>query len=786
MTATSSTLGITFNDTQYSDNGGSLAVKLYQHVALNSLTVKDPANASNSVTAYTASSEIPDLYVEADDNGKATVALSAAYTPAGSAVGAKVLWQIEGNGNGIVAAPNHGSFATTQPTTQLALDGPGPARIQAGVDTNGNNQLDPDEVDAQADVHLVKFNDLTVRDLDHTENSVTDTAATPTPNLYVEEKAGGFATVELIPGFGPIDAGALKHLVWKVTGTAAAADHGTFEVGEGFGDTVSTKLTPTGGNRDFTVTAAFDKNNNGLLDEAAEFTINVYVVVFTEVKATEVNRPEYSATATGTAAVDLIVPLSETGDGVFKFICNTIPADSVTNEKVLWKIDGTEVFAGAGGGGGSTGHFGTNPVRILKPAPNADSMFVLTVGFDDNANHILDLAEVERTINVVLFSVAFDKSYSDQFASSEVNFLPGGTGGRNNNYVLMGGRSDNLGYAKADVKITGNFSKVRSKVMFAFVGIGENSWTRTPAYLTAQDRVRVSSSIPINPSDDGQDYATEMKMVYGLDKNGDSLFTKDEVIGWSPHLFKVVDQFGYEAALAQAAAVVDGTYNIYPYASNFYNGFANNLGLAGAVNTPSQVSGYNPLLDHRVGAAFGADGMGANTLSTFDWSSSISALPYDCANSDEMREKILNLVKAGALASVYSLSGSRTGNPISLPQVTGLFFASGDLHYALGHVELANFSLTYDLSWYGYPVDGRRVTTVSATNVVISGTITDIQDFNYSDGVDGGADAPAHAAAAIQAGYGTLGNGGNVKSIVVNMNNKIPDITLGFVDLDRL
>ena len=132
----------------------------------------------------------------------------------------------------------------------------------------------------------VTMTSLTVEDANDSQSTVTVNNETAM-DLYIPQvQNADFSAIQLIPGYQPLDSELLKHLVWKVTGQNASPAGGTFEVGSGYGAMVGCNLTPSLGNRDFTVTAAVDANNNGQMDETPEFTVNVHVFTVTVASST--------------------------------------------------------------------------------------------------------------------------------------------------------------------------------------------------------------------------------------------------------------------------------------------------------------------------------------------------------------------------------------------------------------------------------------------------------------------------------------------------------------------
>ena len=136
-------------NTYYSDNSGSLTVKLYQQITLDSLTASSE-DGSVTTTGGTAGDV---LDVVLDDDGLVRLDLTAVVEPAVSEAYAEVNWVVtDGTGSTILS---DGAF--TGQLESISFD-PGLASsyiVKAGVDLNGNDQLDIGEEGHQIPVQMI-------------------------------------------------------------------------------------------------------------------------------------------------------------------------------------------------------------------------------------------------------------------------------------------------------------------------------------------------------------------------------------------------------------------------------------------------------------------------------------------------------------------------------------------------------------------------------------------------------------------------------------------------------
>ncbi len=277
----------------------------------------------------------------------------------------------------------------------------------------------------------------------------------------------------------------------------------------------------------------------------------------------------------------------------------------------------------------------------------------------------------------------------------------------------------------------------------------------------------------------GADYATDAEIEFGFDYNGDGKLQGEEVAAKDPHQFKIVDQYQYDQAVSALGRTYTGGSLVgCPHAANFVYCFVTNQGLSGATNVSTTIASSDVRLDHHVGANF--VNVQGNAKKAVFASNSTSALPQDIVASPQMDALIWNTFDANyedlrahapAVGADSDWVGGYTllesdGKAANSINFTGL----SDLHYALGHAGLSGMTVYFKMHRELHHVVGPEddYSDLQLTQIKVVGTLSDIIDYRY-----GGSDAFATPAAAVQAGYPTLGNAGHIYEVEVNMNNII-------------
>jgi hypothetical protein len=354
------------------------------------------------------------------------------------------------------------------------------------------------------------------------------------------------------------------------------------------------------------------------------------------------------------------------------------------------------------------------------------------------------------------------KIWSDQIPGAVANFLPGGSGASNYDYILMGSTNRGVWWlrmlVKAEVKITPNTPENRSKVvgnLYADGGavpVGASTWeydqtNKTVIVSIALDQFNISDVI---------DYSA----LVWLDVENTGVFNKDLDPYTTKGKFKFITSDVYNNGVTSLRNVV--WYSWYPYAAFNLDAFLNDTAVFGATAEWTTIH-YNAAgLTHNVGAIWDSAGNASVRLNTFQG----GGLAGLAKGSYEFREQVI----APSLSELKPIIQSYKANiwPPNEPEhrfgpwrmPLGMNFgdtsnpASADLHYALGHVNV-NGSVYVTV----------RRTDLELIKLELVGSIDDLYDFDWSSG------GLARTAASVQAGYNTLGVSGHIYYVKIILDD---------------
>jgi hypothetical protein len=164
-------------------------------------------------------------------------------------------------------------------------------------------------------------------------------------------------------------------------------------------------LTPhvSNTNNKFIVRVGLDADGDGALNHGdygtSEIALEatVYVVKIEDMFAWDAALPANIVTATkANPNVDLLVMETAQGDARVTLDVTGRPQTSDAGSHVLWRIEGAAVTAP------ESGNFGAHDPTITLTPSQGNRKFLAKIGFDHDANGVLDVAEVERTIDIFL------------------------------------------------------------------------------------------------------------------------------------------------------------------------------------------------------------------------------------------------------------------------------------------------------------------------------------------------------------------------------------------------
>lgn len=342
-------------------------------------------------------------------------------------------------------------------------------------------------------------------------------------------------------------------------------------------------------------------------------------------------------------------------------------------------------------------------------------------------------------------TVTVSQIQSDQLPGVTANFLPQGAGGRGNlnpNYILMGTRGGTVA-VKAQLSISPNTAAARNLVLVRL------STSSSPQGTSSIDSNDVATVILNEPTS-----VTDYQLVAGVDKNQDGSLDANEVqVTASQGIFRVVPSSVYNSTIQDVNAGNIISRNIFPTASEFLTGFANGVSPAQAQVGSSTLVYNAPGLSHNVGARF----VGAPPTA------SASIPVYAFMPGSALSDKILN---SSALSDSFNNSCINNTFSQHRQDVTspGTFVWPIVCPTGPNSIRFATLDPDLALALHAAEITGTVMVTVSRslgllieTNTIVDVVVKDLYDFDYDS-----SDRIARFGARIQAGFPSLGNGGQV------------------------
>lgn len=346
-----------------------------------------------------------------------------------------------------------------------------------------------------------------------------------------------------------------------------------------------------------------------------------------------------------------------------------------------------------------------------------------------------------------------------------------GSGSQRHKYILVGGRNPgHQVYIKADVDFP-DVPDLKSKFKFALARMsGDGPFIKGPSTTIDENgelllETSQIDAVSYSTDDPPQDYA----IVGGYDADGNGL-ANSEVGYICDYRIRPVSFSAYDGNRAWLSAFVIGGWIVNrPFSAEFLQAFrtGNTMsGIGGSVVNETMSINDDDHPEHHVGIAFTSANSGP--IRKYVWSQ-YSMLAYEIAASNLVTGLIRLRLASSTIKSEVQSYVWQPGEfqktftwPLHHSQNDVLLGFGGDdpdLHTSFGSVWLKQAKI--------------RVTvekdTLTATSVVVQGTASDLYDWNYDEGFE-----TDRRAATVQAGYNTLGSGGWIFRLQVDMDTASP------------
>lgn len=363
--------------------------------------------------------------------------------------------------------------------------------------------------------------------------------------------------------------------------------------------------------------------------------------------------------------------------------------------------------------------------------------------------------ELEYKINI-------ETIWSDQFPNVFANYLLGGAGteGNSKNIITMGASSDLKAHIKAGLSNLPD-NKV---VLVNLIDIDNNSSVNCN-YTINDNIVSISASL------DGYKL-NNFRVVVGIDNNNNNILDIEEYHDVSPGKIRVIPQYLYNENILFFNSA--NYFLPYPIAKAFFSCFLNDNGINMDNVTTNTISIGNIegdlALSNNIGVIYTNENAGPIKSYTFSSSSSLSNSVLSSTLFNMLIEYTLNQHKT-EVQNAFSNGGNNIQSFVwsILPNNPPSFNTGNDddLLYTFGQ----SFILKSEINITAQCINNE----IKLVSMHVQGSLIDLYDFDY-----GNKDTFARKALLIQAGYGTLGVGGHVFRVEVQLNAYVNNYVYNF------
>lgn len=404
-----------------------------------------------------------------------------------------------------------------------------------------------------------------------------------------------------------------------------------------------------------------------------------------------------------------------------------------------------------------------------------------TVTITDNATFIRALSlEIPQNLTLKIKRI-----WSDQFANSQFNSSDNaGREGAKRQQILMGARNNHNAYIKTEFEINSTNELIHRKLA-----------TRLARRITGTNVLILNGSGEIEKIDGQKVVAsmwTELEdiepaphdyfVVIWIDMNENGQRDETEIYTISNWYVTMVYEIHYDGNLeillpAALVGKVFGPAKV-PRASAFALGFLqkNEPIDYGGLHAPSFISfdaietELKKSLSYNVGVDFSA--LNSGTIRNYFFGAT-SNLADDVRNSDAF-DRVITEVLEKNRATILMQYPDKNEHILSLP--ANLEFPDPDETPTIGELDRDLFYTFHGVSFKeaSLAVKVRCMNgNLQLSELNMTGSLIDLYDFDYTPDLEKMVLGPIDRMAIIQAGYGTLGDGGGIFRTEVNLSSKL-------------
>ena len=505
----------------------------------------------------------------------------------------------------------------------------------------------------------------------------------------------------------------------------------------------------------------------------------------TEIYSFDHDMGRFVSIGTGTVSEDGTVVASDPGVGVIKsgWHASGNPNDTgdaentdvqITSGKPVILVNGGNTTITASGGpppGGydwASSNSGVVDIQLPTSGVNVTSVTIegkspgsatITVSYTSESG-----ASAQDTVEVEVRGVVINQIGSNQVEGVLANFLPGGSGSDQLPYIMVGARSDGRLYVKATV--LSQLAPGAPPLLAGLKRVGESE--PIPASLFSGDTASMSTDLPFTL------LTVDYTVAVGTDEDGDGLLSSNEIVTESTSRVKAVSQAAYNtASTLLTAAAIGGSFLVE--GSDFLKTFLAIGQFPSDVTTSSDTIAIN-VPTHNTGVVWGTGGTGIFSRHNFPTTSSLAGKVLDSSffakdavggTIEEVEHliEVLDFFKDNPAVQTHTFVFTTT------KLVTFAGFSEPNLHVGLGGSTYTG-TIAAQIR--------RAPPCLVLDSAEVNGSLRDLYDWGFEEG------GLNTTASILQAGYPTLGNGGQIFRVKIDLAGTLTDVDFDFSNLCHL